>query len=173
MKFKLLQAYSPTVPLLEGQSWFLVQNFLLSRFFFTLSHFFYCIVVHYFASQLENFGYCHWILKNVLLLDQKSRFFRDFVPLFVSDRLVSMYMQANNTSGYQRGTQTLNLRQRKLLSSIRKSSPHIRLHWAIIHIPIPITPKLTLTDGSLTTSLMTKMWLILMGNRVGEREGVE
>ena len=30
-------AYSPTVPLLEGQSRFLVQNLLLSRFFFTLS----------------------------------------------------------------------------------------------------------------------------------------
>ena len=32
-------AYSPTVPILEGQSRFFVQNLLLSHFFFTLSYF--------------------------------------------------------------------------------------------------------------------------------------
>ena len=40
-----LTAYSPTVPLLEGQSWFLVQNFLLSLFFFTLSCFFVTVLL--------------------------------------------------------------------------------------------------------------------------------
>ena len=43
-------SYSPTVPLLERQSRFLVQNFLLSLFFLTLSRFFYWIIVYYFAS---------------------------------------------------------------------------------------------------------------------------
>ena len=37
------EAYIPTVPFLEGQSRFLVQNYPLSRFFFALSRFFNCI----------------------------------------------------------------------------------------------------------------------------------
>ena len=49
-------SYSPTVLLLEGQSRFLVQNLLLSCFFFTLSCFFSNIFVYYCAYQLDNFG---------------------------------------------------------------------------------------------------------------------
>ena len=46
-KLKLaVTAYPPTIPLLEGQSRFLVQNLLLSRFFITLSRFFYCFFGH-------------------------------------------------------------------------------------------------------------------------------
>ena len=37
------------------------------------------------------FSYFYQICKNVPLLDQKSRFFKDFVPLFASGRLVGMY----------------------------------------------------------------------------------
>ena len=48
---------------------------------------FYGIFVHWYAYK---FGYFHRILENVLILDQKSRFFKDFVPLLVLDRLVSM-----------------------------------------------------------------------------------
>ena len=62
----LTGTYPPTVPLLE-QSRYLDQNLPL-------------IIFSYFCQ----------ICKNVLLLDQKSCFFADFVPLFASGRLVGM-----------------------------------------------------------------------------------
>ena len=60
--------YLPTVPILEGQSLFLEQNFLLSHFFLTLSHFFMPPKCHKFC-----------------IFDPKLCYFRpfyQFVPLF-------------------------------------------------------------------------------------------
>ena len=54
-------------------------NFLVSCLFFTLSHF----LLYFCALFLDNFSYFRRILKDVPLLDQKSCFFRDFVPYFV------------------------------------------------------------------------------------------
>ena len=82
-KSSVLNSYPPTVPLLEGQSRFLVQNLPLSRFFtgFLSTNL---------SLDLIIFSYFHKICKNVPLFDQKSHFFKNFVPLFASGRLVSM-----------------------------------------------------------------------------------
>ena len=82
--------YPPTVPLLEGQSRFLVQNLPLSHFFITVSRFFYCFLGTNLSLDLIIFSYFCQICKNVPLLDQKSCFFRSFVLLFASGRLVGM-----------------------------------------------------------------------------------
>ena len=75
--------YPPTVPFLEGQSRFLLQNLPLSCFFTAF-------LDTNLPLDLIIFSYFCQICKNVPLLDQKSHFFRDFVPLFASGRLVGM-----------------------------------------------------------------------------------
>ena len=64
-------------------------------FKFTAVLIFLCFVplftVYIFVHQyVYKFGYFHRILKNVLILDQKSRYFKDFVPLLVLDRLLQL-----------------------------------------------------------------------------------
>ena len=75
--------YPPTVPLLEGQSRLLVQNLPMSRFFTAF-------LGTNLSLDLIIFSYFCQICKNVPLLDQKSCFFRNFVLLFASGRLVGM-----------------------------------------------------------------------------------
>ena len=68
----------------------MVQNLLLSRFLFALSRFFFTAFLYTIRPiNLINLA-IFIILKNVPILDQKSRFFKDFVPLLVLDRLVGM-----------------------------------------------------------------------------------
>ena len=45
--------------------------------------------MYYFASKLDNANFDE-SFENVPLFDQKSHFFKDFVPLFAFDRLVGM-----------------------------------------------------------------------------------
>ena len=70
---------------------FLVQNLPLSRFSITLSRFFSC---RFWSLDLIIFSYFSRICKNVSLLDQTSHFFKNFVPLFASGRLVGMLRTA-------------------------------------------------------------------------------
>ena len=117
----VIDSYSPTVPLLEGQSRVLVKKLPLSRFFtaflgtnlsldLMIFSYFYqiCKNVPLFLSlcpafftaflgtnlslDLIIFSYFYQICENVPLLDQKSHFLKNFVPLFASGRLVSMYI---------------------------------------------------------------------------------
>ena len=70
----VILSYPPTVPL-----------------FHHCARFFTAFLGTNLPLDLIIFSYFYQICKNVPLLDQKSRFFKDFVPLFASGRLVGMY----------------------------------------------------------------------------------
>ena len=69
--------------------------------FFSLSvPLFRCFLGTNLSLNLIIFSYIYQICKNVPLLDQKSRFFRKFVPLFASCRLVGMLYGDSFTDHY-------------------------------------------------------------------------
>ena len=83
-------AYLPTVPILEGQSLFLVHcptfSLLKIRFVPIFCDFF----VQFFLTNSVILAIFAKFFSNVPLSGQKSHFFKDFVPLSGLDRLASM-----------------------------------------------------------------------------------
>ena len=82
--------YLPTVPILEGQSLFLVHcpTFSLLKIrFVPINVTFLC---NFFLTNLVILAIFAKFLSNVPLSGQKSHFFKDFVPLSGFDRLASM-----------------------------------------------------------------------------------
>ena len=82
----LSETYLPTVPILEGQSIFLVH---CPAFSLVLSLFFYFLCT-FFLTNLVILAIFAKFLSNVPLSGQKSHFFKDFVPLSGFDRLAGM-----------------------------------------------------------------------------------
>ena len=85
-----MSTYLPTVPILEGQSLFLVHCpafSLLKISFVPIFCDFFCT---FFLTNLVILAIFAKFLSNVPLSGQKSHFFKDFVPLSGFDRLAGM-----------------------------------------------------------------------------------